>query len=268
MNTPSSLPSLALVGPGRAGRAFARSWSAAGGAVSAMAGRGGEGPIPGDVIVLAVPDDRIADVAASLAGRTEASLAFHLSGALSAEAIAALRTPDRPVGSLHPLRAFSGAHDETLAGALVAVEGDPAACEAGLLFVEAMGGRGRPIGRQEKALYHAGATMAAGGAVALISIATRVWELAGLPPDEARSSLAELAEKATGAARHAAFEDAFTGPVARRDVATVRTHIAALAAMPEVRRLYAALALETLARTPGRGREEEIRALLASASEC
>jgi predicted short-subunit dehydrogenase-like oxidoreductase (DUF2520 family) len=151
---------------------------------------------------------------------------------------------------------------------LVAVEGDPAACAAGLRFVEAMGGRARPIGSREKALYHAGATMAAGGTVALVAIATRAWELAGLPPDEARTSLAELAEKATGAARHVAFEDAFTGPVARRDVATVRAHFAALAAAPDVRRLYAVLALETLARTPGRGREEEIRALLASASEC
>lgn len=271
----ADLPSLALVGPGRAGNAFARSWRAAGGEVASVVGRsdvergtGGSiaGPIAGHVLVLAVPDDRMRDVAGAVASRTEASLAYHLSGALPAEAIAALRTPERPVGSLHPLRAFSGGSAETLEGAFVAVEGDAAACDAGLRFVEAMGARGRRIDRGSKVLYHAGATMAAGGALALVSLAARAWTLAGLPEDEARAALAELASRATAAAISAPLEEAFTGPVARRDVATVRAHLDALAQAPELQRLYAVLALETLARTPDRGGEVELRALLAPAS--
>jgi len=50
--------------------------------------------------------------------------------------------------------------------------------------------------------------------------------------------------------------------LARRDVGTVRAHRAALAASPETLRLYTMLARETLARTPGRGKEEEILAVL------
>src|SRR5579864_8981626 len=152
---PAALPSLALVGPGRAGRAFARSWLASGGALAAVVARDidaaraaanalgagspfGSGELPGrlegDVLVLAVPDDALSASARSIAGRAAALFAFHLSGALPADEIEALRERGRAVGSLHPLRAFSGAPDETLQGALVAVEGDPQACDAALEY--------------------------------------------------------------------------------------------------------------------------------------
>lgn len=291
-----TLPSLALVGPGRAGRALARSWLAAGGTLASVVARSPEGAreavenlgsgapatlahdlydrtvpdrtvpdrtIRGEVLVLAVPDDAISDTAGRISESAEARVAFHLSGALPAEAIASLRAGGRSVGSLHPLRAFSGRPTETFDGVLVAVEGDPAACDAALQFLAALGARGRRIEREAKALYHAGATLAAGGAVALVSSACRLWELAGIPEVDARPALAELAARATEAAGSGSFAEALTGPVARRDVATVRAHVAALSAEPDLLRLYAALARETLVRTPGRGREDELRALLA-----
>ena len=58
------------------------------------------------------------------------------------------------------------------------------------------------------------------------------------------------------------FAEAFTGAVARRDVGTVRAHVAALAADSRSLALYRALAEEILLRTEGAGREAEIRALL------
>ena len=280
------LPSLALVGPGRAGRAFARSWLAAGGALAAVVARDPDAArgaaaalgagvpfaadelpprLEGDVLVLAVPDDALSASARSVAGRSAALFAFHLSGALPADEIGALRESGRAVGSLHPLRAFSGAPDETLRGARVAVEGDPRACDAALEYVAALGARGQRIDRSAKTLYHAGATLAAGGAVALLSLAARAWALAGISEEDARPPLAELAVNATGAARRRSFEESLTGPVARRDVRTVRAHCDALAASPDLLRVYVALAHETLARTPGRGREDEIRAALAPA---
>jgi predicted short-subunit dehydrogenase-like oxidoreductase (DUF2520 family) len=269
----AGLPTLALVGPGRAGRALARSWLLGGGSIASVSGRSDTeredgGAIPGEVLVLAVPDDRIASVAARVASRTAATVAFHLSGALPGDAIAALRAPARPVGSLHPLRAFTGAEGESLAGALVAVEGDAAACDAGMWLVEAMGARGRRIEREAKTLYHAGATLAAGGAVALLSRASRVWALAGIPEEEARPALAELAASAIAGAKAGSFEEALTGPIARRDLATVRAHVDALAASPDLLQLYAALALEVVARTPGRGHEDALRALLERPARC
>lgn len=275
------LPSLSLVGPGRAGRAFARSWAGAGGAIREIAARTEEAAkdavrelgagtpavadrtaLSGEVLVLAVSDDALPSVSRSVAGRIAARVAFHLSGALPASAIAGLRSPTTAIGSFHPLRALTGAPGETIAGAFVAIEGDPEACDAGLAFAAALGADAHRIEADAKALYHAGATLAAGGVVALISLAARAWSIAGLPEEESRKALAGLAVQAAAGAGAMPFADALTGAVARRDLGTIRSHRDALARSPGLLRLYAILAEETLARTPGRGREEEIRALL------
>nr|MDQ2969949.1 DUF2520 domain-containing protein [Acidobacteriota bacterium] len=190
----SSLPSLTLIGPGRAGRAFARTWLASGGRVdnvlarteaSARAGAaalnsGRPGALAASsfasaVLVLAVSDDAVSEAARVAAGRGTCSLAFHLSGVLPAEVLAPLRRNGTAVGSMHPLRAFTGAQDETLRGAFVAVEGDDAACDAAARFARLLGARAHRIPPGAKALYHAGATLAAGGAVALVAAAARAW---------------------------------------------------------------------------------------------
>ena len=100
MSGPVLSSSLSLVGPGRAGSAFGRSWLAAGGTLAdviardlasageAVARIGGGTPrgIAGldadcDILVLAVPDDAVAGVASELAARVRCKTAFHLSGA-------------------------------------------------------------------------------------------------------------------------------------------------------------------------------------------
>ncbi|HTD53366.1 MAG TPA: DUF2520 domain-containing protein, partial [Thermoanaerobaculia bacterium] len=193
--------------------------------------------------------------------------AFHLSGAAAAEEIGVLRRSGASVGSLHPLRAFSGEASENWRGAFVAIEGDEPACSAGEQIVRAFGAAGRRLAPETKALYHAAATLAAGGALALVSLASRVWASIGIPEEEARAALADLAARTASTATHRSFEDAFTGPLARRDLNTVRVHRAALATRPELLRLYDLLARETLERTPGRGKEDEILSLLDGSSE-
>jgi predicted short-subunit dehydrogenase-like oxidoreductase (DUF2520 family) len=278
--------SLSLVGPGRAGSAFGRSWLAAGGTLADVIGRDpastreavarlGAGTPRGiagldadcDILVLAVPDDAITAVASALAGRLRCRTAFHLSGALPASALEALRGGGASLGALHPLRVFTGSADETWAGAFVAIEGDAGALSVAEQLVSAVGGRAHRIAPESKPLYHAAATLTAGGTVALISLATRAWAHAGIPEGEARQALAELAERAAAAAVSLGFAEAFTGPVARRDTGTLQSHRDALAPFPELARLYRLFASETLARTAGRGREEEIQALLEARSD-
>jgi len=259
-----ALPSLTLVGPGRAGRAFARSWAGAGGRVDRLLGRQDiPRAISSEVLVLAVPDDALAPVAAALAPSASCRYAFHLSGALGSDAIEALRGAGAAVGSLHPLRPFRGGEEETLGGAFVAIEGDPAACDAAERFARDLGVDPHRISKEVKPLYHAGATLAAPGSIAVLSSAIRAWAAAGIPEEDARRALAGLAADALGGAQTRSLSDAFTGPVARRDVGTVRSHLAALAQSPELRLLYVLLARETLASTPAAHQDDELRALLA-----
>jgi predicted short-subunit dehydrogenase-like oxidoreductase (DUF2520 family) len=272
--------SLSLVGPGRTGSAFARSWLAAGGALTeviardpARAGEAAErlgggtprpigGPLADcEILVLAVPDDSIAAAARSLAGRLRCRTAFHLSGALAASALEPLRPSGATLGSLHPLRVFAGSPGETWEGAFVAIEGDAAALRVGEQVVAAFGGRAHRIAAESKPLYHAAATLAAGGTVAVISLATRAWGQVGIPEHEARPALAALAESAAAAAVSQDFPEAFTGPIARRDRVTLAAHRDALAGQADICEVYSLLARETLRRTPGRGAEEEIGSL-------
>jgi predicted short-subunit dehydrogenase-like oxidoreductase (DUF2520 family) len=273
--------SVSLVGPGRAGKAFARSWISAGGnlieviardlsrardgarEIGGGSGRGLDEPHAGcDILVLAVPDDAIASAALALAGSLRCRAAFHISGALAAAALDPFKSSGAAVGSLHPLRVFTGASGETWNGVFVAIEGDDDAVAIGENLVRAVGGRGRRISPEAKPLYHAAATLAAGGTAAVVSLATRAWEQVGIPEEEARPALAGLAGRAAEAAASRGFDEAFTGPIARRDIGTVRAHRRALAALPEAGHLYALLAAETLRRTPGRGKEEEVLTLV------
>ena len=276
---------LLLVGPGRAGSALARSWTAAGGLLTAVVGRtraraeeaarrlGAQKAFAieeasgfrGDVLVLAVPDDLIAEVAEALVRRVSAPFAYHLSGALAAHELAPLRVACGAIGSLHPLQVFTGAASESWRGVLVAVEGDPAAVTRGQELAQAVGARAHALSGAGKPLYHAGATMAAGGTAALLSFAVRLWERAGLPEEQARTALSQLAAGAARAVGEMPFADAFTGPVARRDLVTIRAHAAALEGT-EAAAIYAALAEEVLRRTPGMGREEEVRSELPVAA--
>ncbi len=260
--------------------ALARSWVRAGGRLAGIVGR-----TPGsalraarrlhtsgrtaetvwpecDLLVLAVPDDRIAAVAEDLAGRTRCRLAFHLSGALTASALAPLARRGARLASLHPLRAFIGDPREGWRGALVAIEGDRVAVGAGERLSRALGATGYRIRSESKPLYHAAAALAAGGTMALLSVAVRAAVDAGLPEKQARSALARLASEAAAATASRPFADAFTGPVARRDVETIRAHCRAAAGRGDFLGLYERLAEEILAKTSGRGHEEEIRAIL------
>lgn len=277
--------SLVVVGPGRAGGGLVRSWKRAGGSLvevvarDAMSARKAADALRvaavsldeirsrSDLLVLAVPDDRIGSVATELSSRVRCRIAFHLSGALPAEVLAPLRAGGAGIASLHPLRAFSGATSDTWEGTLVVIEGDPEAAEAGERISQALGASARRIAAASKPLYHAAAALAAGGTMALLSLAVRAATAAGLSEPEARSALARLASESAAATADRPFADAFAGPISRRDVATVRAHEAATTDLAEFRRLYRLLAEEILRATPGRGREEEIRALLAEMND-
>jgi predicted short-subunit dehydrogenase-like oxidoreductase (DUF2520 family) len=275
-----------LVGPGRAGRAFARSWTGAGGSIVLVARNarrarafGADLPrtevralderlkLAGDVLVLSVPDDAIRPLAERLGSRVACRFAFHFSGALGSIELASFVAAGMKLGSLHPLRAFSGAATETWASAFVAVEGEEPAARIGMKLCRRVGAHPHRLEAAGKPLYHAAATIAAGGSAALLSLASRLWAEAGLSEEQGRSALAGLAAGAVAAVERLPFDRALTGPVARRDVETVRLHRQALRPWPEQVDLYALLAKETLRRTPGRGREEEIARILAPDAE-
>ena len=271
--TLSPLPSLSIVGTGRVATALGRvfcdgavftlhdvlgrsavsaraavDFIGAGRAITAWADLRSS-----DMILLAVPDDRIADCCMQLveAGMLRTgTIVFHCSGALDAEILAAARNAGALVASVHPVRSFAdpAAVARDFAGTCCGIEGDRAATEVLRECFEAVGARVIPIDGAHKTLYHAAAVFASNYTITLIDVAMQTYAKAGIAPALALQMIAPLMRESAENAFRLGPEAALTGPVARGDTATVtRQHDALAIWDPAHAALYACLAETTAA---------------------
>lgn len=237
--------SFCLVGPGRVGASLA-SWAVARGArLEAVAGRrieaaeelaarlGGRAAALEEIesagaglLLVAVADGALAEVAERLARRPQARVALHTSGALGASALAPLARAGSETGTLHPLRAFPRPLPDpaAAAGTFFALDGAPAARELGARLAAAFGGTSGVVPEAARELYHLAASVAAGGAATLVAAAAELARGLGLPAEVVRGYLGlargALGELAREAERYPELGPAITGPVARGDFAT------------------------------------------------
>jgi predicted short-subunit dehydrogenase-like oxidoreductase (DUF2520 family) len=213
--------SVSVIGSGRVGSAVAARLRERGVAVVAEGG----------LVVLCVPDDAIAEVAA---GVEPGPWVAHVSGARS---LAALE-PHRRRFSVHPLQTFTRARGpEQLDGAWGAVTAETSeAREAGFWLAETFGLRPFELDDSARPLYHAGAAIASNYLVTLHAVASDLFRAAGAPPE----ALVPLMQRT--------IENGFelTGPIERGDGETVEAHRRAIrAARPELEPLYDVLAEAT-----------------------
>jgi predicted short-subunit dehydrogenase-like oxidoreductase (DUF2520 family) len=229
---------VAVIGQGSLGRALSAALAREGAEVWPVEARSIWPDLRGaSIIVLAVRDDVIGEVAARLGPVVVASqTVLHCSGARSAAEALAPLVGRVSVGTLHPLRSVT--EESSFGGAAFAVEG-----EAARALAERLGGVPFFVPPDAMPLYHAAAVFAANYVVALLDVAVRLAERAGLDEPAARAALVDLAASALANVRRMGAADALTGPIARGDEETVRRHLAALPA--DVRPLYEALASET-----------------------
>lgn len=197
-----------------------------------------------DVVVLAVPDDRIASMAGRLEVRADRAV-VHLSGALGPEVL----EPHPRRGSLHPLAVLGQADAERAAkrlrsGLCFAVAGDPVVWA----LVDRLGGRALALEGSVRARYHAGAVAASNHLVGLVAEAAS-WQSA---PGLDAADLAALGSMATADAAEVGPEAALTGPLARGDAGVVAAHLAGLDA--RARHVYLASAGPTARLADRRGR--------------
>jgi predicted short-subunit dehydrogenase-like oxidoreductase (DUF2520 family) len=235
-------PSLAVIGPGRAGRSIAAAAELSGLRVE-LAGRREalRAARRADIALLCVPDAAIAGACEAL-GPAVPPLAFvgHVSGATTLAALGAARERGAEVFSLHPLQTIRGAGAE-LTGAPCAVAGSSAAALAlAEQLAEQLGMRPFEVPEDSRAAYHAAAAIASNLLVALEESAAELLDRAGV--DDARELLAPLVLRtaANWAERGPA---ALTGPIARGDHLTVEGHLAAIReTAPELLPIYETLA--------------------------
>lgn len=179
--------------------------------------------------IIAVPDDAIADVAASMHLYSGQAL-VHTSGLHGTEVLAAARAAGTSCGSFHPLVAFADV-DRALAalrGATVAIEGDEDLLDVLAEMAQSIGALPVRLAPGSKPAYHAAAVLAAGGLVALLDVIAEVAAPAGLDEAGALAVYGPLAAQALGNARALGIAPALTGPAVRGDAGTIEAHLAAL----------------------------------------
>lgn len=259
-------PTIAIIGPGRAGSALARTLKTAGYSIAAIGGRNPDnvknladelGARPcqspattvdlADLTILAVPDDVIrplsTDMAESLcsaAGRA----AVHLSGAQDRAPLAALASAGLRTGVFHPLQTFRRGPDavENVAGTYFGIDADAPLRDQLSAMATDLKGHSFDLTGVDRALYHAAAVFAANYPVALVAEAAALAREAGLGEATAERGMATLLAGAANNLRRTGPAEALTGPAIRGDLGTITRHLDALAGDPELRRLYELLA--------------------------
>jgi predicted short-subunit dehydrogenase-like oxidoreductase (DUF2520 family) len=197
---------------------------------SAVAARLGDrvSDVDSELVLLCVPDRAIAEVAQAI---PVGPWIGHTSGATP---LAALDPHEKRFG-LHPLQSFTHTRGpEQLDGAYAAVTAETEeARDVGFWLARELGLEPFAIDDSERALYHAGAVVAASYLVTLHKAAADLVEAAGAPPEALVPLMRRVLEND--------FE--LTGPAVRGDWETVEAHLAAIRErLPVLEPLYRALA--------------------------
>ncbi len=200
----------ALIGAGRMGSALAVALPAAGIAVAGPLRRGQPIPAQADSVLLCVPDAAIGEAAARLpvlAGRPVG----HCSGATGLSPIAAA---GHDAFSVHPLMTVTGA-DATFTGAGAAIDGtSPTTLALAERLAAALGMRAVRIGEDDRAAYHAAASIASNFLVTLEDAAELLLATTGaLATSWSRSS---APPSRTGRPRAASAPSRVRSPAAMR----------------------------------------------------
>jgi predicted short-subunit dehydrogenase-like oxidoreductase (DUF2520 family) len=277
-------PRVAIVGAGNLGSALARSLQDAGYAIEAVIARSRGASlqkakqlaqqvgaraatdlsdVEARLVWFCVPDAAIAAAAQSLAGQIEwkGRVAVHSSGALGSDEMAALRRRGAAVASVHPLMTFVRRSRPSLRGVPFAIEGDAAAVGVARRVVRDLGGLAYSIRKKDKAAYHAWGTFASPLFTALLATTEEVATLAGVSRKAARQRMIPILLQTL--ANYASFgaAGAFSGPIVRGDVDTVKRHLRVLRGAGAGREVYVALAASALRYLPAKNKNSLKRLL-------
>jgi len=273
-------PSITIVGPGNLGTALAtelarigypirqivsRRDSAGVSAARALARRVraqhsflGEAVLDTDITWLTVPDDAVAGVARQLAASQswKGKIVLHPSGARTSDELSALKKKGAAVASAHPMMTFVRGRKPRWRDVPFDIEGDDAAVRAAREIASTLGASPYVLEKRHKTLYHAFGSFASPLVIALMSAMEQVAEAAGVPPQKAKAMVWPLLSQTLQNYLKKDGAKAFSGPLARGDVKTLRRHLAELRRTPHAREVYLALARAAIERLPVRNKEE------------
>ncbi len=209
-----------------------------------------------DLVLLAVPDDSLSGLVSGLAATGAfhpGQVLVHTSGRHGVGVFEPAARSDVLPLALHPAMSFTGtALDlERLPDCVFGVTSLKELRPLGEALVLELGAEPVWIEEEDRPLYHAALTHGADHLVTLVAQSMELLQDAGV--DQPARMLTPLLAAALDNALRTG-DQALTGPVVRGDAGTVAEHLAELAAVPQTRSTYCALARATVQRALQRGR--------------
>ena len=198
-----------------------------------------------DLVLLAVPDDALADLVAGLAATKSfkpGQFVVHIAGRYGVNVLAPATAAGALPMALHPVMTFTGTSLDLhrLSGAPFGVTSPEELKPAAQALVVEMGGEPVWIPEQARPLYHASLAHGSNHLTALIADVLSLLSSAGV---EEPAKLVEPLLYASLANVLERGDAALTGPVSRGDAGSVAAHLQALEGAPrETRDAYIVLA--------------------------
>ena len=273
-------PQIAIIGAGRLGTALALELGRAGYRVREVISRNNRASrkrarelakrvrahasssdtarIDAQLIWFCVPDREITKAAHELIQATawRGKIAFHSSGALASDELDSLRKRGASVASVHPMMTFVRGSVPVLQNVPFALEGDAAAVRVARRIVKDFGGKAFSISKKNKAAYHAWGGFISPLLVLTLVAGEKVASLAEFSAEDSRKKMLPIVRQTLANYAKLGRAAAFTGPIGRGDVVTVRKHLRVLKKIPEAREVYVALARIALRHLPVQNRKE------------
>lgn len=204
-----------------------------------------------DITFITVPDDALPAVVDYLAHITiikPGQIVLHCSGVLSSKELGALKQQGCLTASVHPLKAFRAHHlqDNAFQQCDCLIEGNATAVAILTDLFTHLGANVLSLSSDKKGAYHAAAVMASNYLVTLASCAIELFSDAGLSKAQAQGITQRLMHSSlTHIKAVADVADALTGPLARGDIKTIKTHLTNIQS-PIINNLYRYAGLATL----------------------
>lgn len=227
-----------ILGRGRLGRSLAGALIAAGDAPQLLSGRDGAvsltlaRPVPGALVILAVPDQNITGLAEQLARLDwHAELCFvHVSGAQGLAALQRLAESGHAVGCFHPLQPFPTERGpEAFLGCVCSIDaGSPVLYARLEKLARTLGAIPKRMPDRWRPLYHAAALMSSSYIVVLAAHATAMLSAAGWSAEESMQALLPLMQGTIDNLSVQGLPNGLNGPMRRGDTATVARHLLAI----------------------------------------
>jgi predicted short-subunit dehydrogenase-like oxidoreductase (DUF2520 family) len=279
------IPRIAIYGAGRFGRALYDSCLSAGLTVriggrvwtSSMPKQKGvdprlgaegllEGLPAGSLVVLSVPDDTLAQVARTFAAQPSAKdmLFVHPAAAVSMDALEPLADIGARTGVFHILQSFPNKNaGMRVAGSYAALTGPAELLDVLHELCERLGLHPFTLLDEQRAAYHAAASMASNALTALLDVGQSILADAGIEHSASQAMLLPLVRGTLDNIEALGTREALTGPIVRGDTGTVRKHLDALQGSNRDAYVAVARAVVALAKRAGTSGLDEIEALLA-----